>query len=115
MSLEPTELDEFFFASTAGNGVYDALPDGVRVTFKLSGAGGGTWTVCRDPHGEVEVFRHAVSRPDCRLSCDVQSFIDLVEGRLNVRKAFLNDKIQVSGDVGLVMRLHKVIVARQGA
>jgi len=115
VTIERGDLDDFFHASVAGEGVSSALPDGVRVTFDLSGEGGGTWTVCRDRHGEVEVYRHAVSRPDCRRACDTDAFIELISGRMNVRKAFLDNRIKVSGDVGLVWRLHKVIVARQDA
>lgn len=106
------DLDAFFFASERGNGVYTALPDGVRVTFELTGEGGGTWTVARDGYGEVKVVRHAVDRPDCRLACSVDDFQDLILGRLNVRKAFLDGQVKVTGDVGLVWRLQKLIVAR---
>lgn len=109
------ELDRFFFATRDGSGVYDALPNGVRITFELSGPGGGTWSVCRDGYGDVEVFRDRVRRPDCCLKCSVDDFIELIRGDLNVRQAFLDDRIAVKGDVGLIWRLQKLLVARQGA
>ncbi len=109
------ELDSFFFSSLRGKGVYDALPDGVRIIFKLSGAGGGTWTVSRDRYGDVEVLRAAAARPDCTLSCSTEDFVALIHGKLNVRKAFLNERIAVVGDVGLIWRLQKLLVTRTGA
>ena len=61
-------LDAFFDSAHSGLGLYAALPDGVSITFELSGEGGGVWSVVRDEEGSVAVSRRAVSRPDCRLA-----------------------------------------------
>lgn len=110
-----SELDDFFFSSVRGLGVTDALPDGVAITFVLSGPEGGTWSVSRNVHGDVTVVRRAVKRPDCHMACSTKDFARLVRGELNVRQAFLDERVTVKGDVGLVWRLQKLLVARLGA
>lgn len=115
MTDEAADLDAFFLSSLGGKGVYDALPDGVRIVFKLGGPGGGTWTVSRDRYGDVEVVRAELGRADCKLTCSTDDFVALIHGKLNVRKAFFDERIAVRGDVGLVWRLQKLLVARTGA
>jgi putative sterol carrier protein len=112
MSFADAGLDDFFAGSDA---LYDALPEGVRVMFDLSGRQGGLWTVHRREGGGIEVSRAAVRRPDCHLICSVDDFIALVEGTLTARDAFMAGRIEVTGDVGLVWRLQKILVARKGA
>lgn len=106
------DLDRFFLATRGRGGVYEALPPGVRITFVLNGDGGGVWTVSRDVHGDVDVVRRDADRPDCRLRCSVEDFLGLARGELNVRKAFFERRIDVAGDVGLVWRLQKILVAQ---
>lgn len=112
MDVDGIGLDEFFRSSLA---LYNALPEGVRVTFDLSGPGGGLWTVRRDYEGRTIVSLDEVVRPDCRLGCSVDDFVALIEGELDVRKAFLEGRLNVRGDVGLIWRLQKILVARKGA
>ena len=112
MNVGEAGVDEFFRGSEV---LYNALPEGVRVTFELSGPGGGLWTVRREDDGRTIVSLDEVVRPDCRLKCTVDDFIALVEGELNVRRAFLEGRLHVRGDVGLVWRLQKILVARKGA
>ena len=95
--------------------MYNALPAGVSIVFELSGDGGGDWTVSKDRYSDVHVVRHSASRPHCRLRCSVDDFTALIRGELNVRKAFVDELIDVTGDVGLVWKLQKLLVARKGA
>ncbi|NCG17577.1 MAG: sterol-binding protein [Rhodobacterales bacterium] len=108
-------LDAFFESAHSGLGLYAALPDGVSITFQLSGEGGGVWSVVRDEEGSVAVSRRAVSRPDCRLACAVTDFIALVNGDLGAREGFMEGRLDVEGDVGLVWRLQKLLVSKKGA
>jgi len=100
-------LDAFFSEVDDGAALYDALPDGVAVSFDLRGPGGGVWSV--DRRGNYpRVIRDAVERPDCRLSCTVEDFHDLLNGRLSSTRGFMEGRLQVEGDVGLVLRLHRI-------
>ena len=90
------------------------LVDGVCITFELSGEGGGLWTV-RRVGDDFEVTRNDAVRPDCRLRCTVSDFCDLVEGKLNPRDGFLEGRLDVQGDVGLVIRLQRLMVSQERA
>lgn len=83
-----------------------AIPPGAVITFELSGDGGGTWTVTRK-QGTVEVVRAAVDPVDCKLQCSVADFDRLLHGALDARGAFMDGRLLVEGDVGLVQRLNK--------
>jgi putative sterol carrier protein len=110
-----TGLDEFFAAVPEAE-VLHALPDGVSVTFDLRGDGGGTWTVSRDD-GHTEVRRASDPRragagpeyADCHLSCTVADFRALIRGELDPRRGFLEGRLAVEGDVGLVLRLQRTV------
>ncbi|MEQ1569523.1 MAG: SCP2 sterol-binding domain-containing protein [Myxococcota bacterium] len=98
-----------FFASVPRDGVLHALPDGVSVTFDLRGPGGGVWTVERDGD-ETRIRRQDGSSPDCRLSCSVRDFQALLGGSLEPMKGFVERRLVVEGDVGLVLRLHRSVL-----
>lgn len=97
-----------FFAAVPEAKVVDALPDGVSVTFDLRGDGGGTWTVSRHG-GRTAVSRHEAAAPDCRLACTVADFRALVNGELDPRAGFLEGRLAVEGDVGLVLKLQRTM------
>ena len=103
--VAPARLDDFFASVPDGDAL--PLPDGVAVTFDLVGDGGGTWTVERR-HGQTTVQRSEVPNPDCRLQCSVQDFRALVRGDLDPRAGFLEGRLEVEGDVGLVLRLQRI-------
>lgn len=97
-----------FFAAVPEAQVLSALPDGVSVTFHLEGDGGGTWTVSR--RGDTtRIDAYAADRPDCRLRCTVSDFRALILGELDPRRGFLEQRLRVEGDVGLVWRLRRTV------
>lgn len=114
----PSRLDEFldsqvpaqdFFAAVPEATVLDALPEGVSVTIELQGDGGGIWTVSRRA-GRSEILASKITSPDCHLRCTVGDFRALIRGELDPRRGFLERRLQVEGDVGLVFRLQRTVV-----
>lgn len=101
-----TGLDEFFAAVPEAE--LAALPDGVSVSFELRGEGGGTWTVSR-VNGATRVRRKLVAYPDCHVRCSVSDFRALVRRELDPRQSFLEGRLAIEGDVGLVLRLQKTV------
>ena len=101
-------LGEFFLDVPNGSRLADVLPDGVAIGFDLLGPGGGCWTVTRDRH-ETRVIRELTVRPDCTLKCSVGDVRELLEGPLDPRRGFLDDRLAVQGDVGLVLRLYRIL------
>jgi hypothetical protein len=100
-------IEAFFAEVNEGTDLYDAVPDGVAICFDLRGSGGGLWTVDRRG-GYPRIRRKAVPRPDCRLQCTVDDFHDLLGGRLSTTRAFMEGRLEVQGDVGLILRLHQI-------
>lgn len=83
-----------------------ALPNGVIVAFELSGKGGGRWTLSK--HDDlVQVVPRESAVFDCRLSCSAADFDALLAGTFDTRQGFLDGRLVVEGDVGLVRRLSK--------
>ena len=104
----PHEGPSAFFASVAHDQGLRVLPDGVSVTFELRGEGGGTWTVS-NKDGTAEVARRRDPHPDCLLRCDAADFHALLSGELAPREGFRDRRLDIEGDVGLVLRLLRSI------
>ncbi len=101
-------LEAFFQQVPHGSRLAEAMPDGVAIGFDLLGSGGGCWTVTRAGH-ETRVAQELAARPDCTLRCSVGDFRELLEGTLDPRRGFLDDRLTVQGDVGLVLRLYRIL------
>ena len=97
-----------FFANVPAR-VVQALPTGVSVTFLIEGPGGGAWTLERVEGGSSRVTPRDAERPDCRLACNSLDFQALLEGELDPREGFLEGRLEVEGDVGLVLALHRCL------
>ncbi len=82
------------------------LPDGVAITFRLVGDGGGVFTLVRD--GErVEIRLGDLERADCRFSCSVEDFAAWYRGDLDPIRAHLERRVHLEGDVGLILRIRR--------
>ncbi len=102
------DLEAFFAEVPSGSLLSRSLPDGVAVTFDLSGEDGGVWTVHRAAEGDL-VTRAPAAPADCALRCSTDDFRALLRGRLEPRRGFLEGRLDVVGDVGLVLRLHRLL------
>lgn len=100
-----TTADVKRFFSTAADSlrseIASALPDGALVAFEIDGT---AWTIHND-RGSIDVVADRLDPVDCLLACSTEDFHALVEGRLNARRAFLDGRVRIEGDVGLVQRL----------
>lgn len=94
-------------AETLRTPLVGALPDGALVAFEIGGA--GTWTIRRD-RTAIDVVAERLDPVDCLLACSTDDFRALVEGRLNARRAFLEGRVRIEGDVGLVQRIDEAFV-----
>lgn len=88
--------------------VGQALPPDVTVAFKINGPGGGEWQVAHQ--GEQSVVGPLEPGPkDCTVRCSAPVFMDIVQGRLDARDAFLDGRLRLSGDIGLALRLQGIL------
>jgi len=105
----PANVSQFF--REAPSGLVEALPPGVSVTLELThGDWRRCWALSRDEDGKGHIGPAGSVTPDCRLACSATDFLDLVTGRLDPRRGFMEGRLDVEGDVGLILQLHRCIV-----
>jgi putative sterol carrier protein len=76
--------------------------------FVLNGDGGGTFLInLKDNPGVTEADGPA----QCTVGMSVGDFIDMVERRVDSRMLFFSGKVKVEGDMGLALKLKKLLVS----
>lgn len=103
------DLDRFF----AGPGVLchlrGAMTEDSLVRFVITHASDvRTWTVVRDSEG-VRLTTAEDRGTDATLHCSSEDFRALLLGGLRPRDGFLDGRLRVEGDVGIVLGLRKAI------
>ena len=76
--------------------------------FNITGDTGGIWTVdlTREP-GVVSVGSTGVAK--CVVTCAASDFLNITSGKMNPQMAFMSGKLKIKGDMGLAMKLTKII------
>ena len=85
--------------SKAVNAVYE---------FNITGDNGGVWTVdlTKEPGA---VSSGSTGAAKCTVTCAAGDFMNIVSGKMNPQMAFMSGKLKIKGDMGLAMKLQKVI------
>jgi putative sterol carrier protein len=111
-SQAPAALEAFFRSLEHGWPTTGVFPSDVCIHIQLTGDADSSWTI-RTPRGRVEVEQGELcERPDCRMRTSVEDFRGLLSGVLTPRQGFLEGRFDVEGDVGLVLRLQRALIAR---
>jgi putative sterol carrier protein len=76
--------------------------------FIIEGDNGGTWTVdlVQTP-GVVSAGGSDAAK--CTVTAKSPDFMNIVSGKMNAQMAFMSGKLKIKGDMGLAMKLQKVI------
>ena len=103
----PKEVFDLMAASFAAN---PAKVEGVKAVFQfnITGDNGGEWYA--DTAGAVPVIgagKH--EKPGVTITCASQDFVDIKSGKLNGQMAFMTGKLKIAGDMGLAMKLQKLL------
>lgn len=76
--------------------------------FQLSGDEAGEYTLDFET-GNVKVINQLEEETDCTLQLSDSNFKKLVNGKLNATSAFMMGKIKVKGNIGLALKLEKLL------
>jgi len=74
------------------------------IQFEFTGEEEGYW-VARISEGACHVTAGEVNRPTLTLTSDSQDYLDVLSGKLNGTKAFMQGKLRLIGDLGLAMQM----------
>src|SRR5437763_3523121 len=76
--------------------------------FNITGDNGGVWTVDLTKEPGV-VSAGSTGTAKCTVTCTASDFLNIVGGKMNPQMAFMSGKLKIKGDMGLAMKLQKVI------
>ena len=102
---------------TSAQAVFDAIPGlanpeqlkgiNAKIQFDLSGEGGGQWVV-GVADGQVAVNPGTTESPNVTASMSAADYLAMVNGELKPMTAFMQGKVKIKGDMGLVMKLQSL-------
>lgn len=76
--------------------------------FKITGDDGGEWFA--DTTSDApSIGEGAHDNPNVTITCSDEDFVDIKTGKLNGQMAFMTGKLKISGDMGLAMKLQKIL------
>lgn len=76
--------------------------------FELSGDEAGDYTLDFES-GDVKLTNQLEDETDCTLQLSDSNFKKLVNGKLNATSAFMMGRIKVKGNIGLALKLEKLL------
>jgi len=82
-----------------------------RFVFELSGPDGGAIGV-RVENGGLEIVESDLQPADVRFRLSAHDFFDVLAGRANPDMLFMEERLQVEGELGLALRFRRLFGAR---
>ena len=77
--------------------------------FNITGSNGGVWTVDLTKGQESEVKAGSGGAAKCTVTCTEADFLQILNKKLNAQMAFMSGKLKIKGDMGLAMKLQKLL------
>ena len=78
-----------------------------QIQYTLSGEGGGEWTIAIEDGEFKGVTAGGVDKPSLNVIMDAAKFVEMANGDLDGRKAFLTRKLKVKGNIALAQKMQK--------
>ena len=78
-----------------------------QIQYTLAGDGGGEWTITIADGEFKGVETGGVEKPTLNVMMDADKFVEMANGDLDGRKAFLTRKLKVKGNIALAQKMQK--------
>ena len=100
----PATVEEFF--SELPTKFRPEKAEGVDATFlmNIDGDGGGEWTI-KVLNQKIDITLGAPDNPNLTVATSAETWLDIVNKKLDPQTAFFSGKLKISGDMGLAMRM----------
>jgi putative sterol carrier protein len=79
------------------------------IQFKLTGEQGGDWVMAIQGQ-QCAVEEGTAPKPNLTITARAQDFMDIVSGKKDGVRAFMQGKLRLSGDMGLAMKLQPLFL-----
>jgi hypothetical protein len=84
------------------------LPKDVSIGLRVEGE--GAWQIRGTAEGLL-IEPHDGNAKDCEVSCNADNFPAVVRGGIGATRAWVDGRVVITGDVGLLLRLQEAIPA----
>ncbi len=77
------------------------------IQFQLNGDQGGDWVITIQ-NQTCKVEPGTIPNPTLRFTADAQDALDILAGKMDPMRAFMQGKLRLEGDMGLAMKMTKL-------
>lgn len=110
MDIESMKISDVWILIAEKASANKSYIEGMNISYgiELSGEEANEYTL-NFSDGDFEISEGINSEVDCKLELSDKNFKKLVNGKLNTTSAFMMGKLKVKGNIGLALKLEKLL------